>query len=334
MQEANNPMLTVLTDRDQIEAAAEQLRQQLQAKATMRDRVVLGFQGGSLAADGAWFKALDFWYAYEPLDEGERYWNAFGYGNPFEQKNVPITVEVNPPFSGLHRRIAGAFAQDEDGTIYLIHRGNVGGGRRGIGKNAFLAAYPEPLEVVSDGDHKTKAIAVGVVGSDSLIEQIEHFANIVRKFKDETVGKGSLVTSSSKVPTYTDEFAGTKIYDTKSRIVANVIHGIVVRHLKAEVERLGHKATRDQARDLYVPGPKAKVRALFEVKTDLATSSIYTAIGQLLFHGGGVAERLIAVLPAGGGTRVDRLTTLGIRIVTYSWSSGRPRFTGLKAALA
>lgn len=149
------------------------------------------------------------------------------------------------------------------------------------------------------------------------------------------VDSGLAMAAHSPAPLDGHEFAGTKTYSTKPDIVANVLHGIVVRRLREEVEKLGFKATRDQFRDLYVPG-SGIVRALFEVKTDLTTGSVYSAIGQLFFHGGaGAAQRLVAVVPSGlGRLGAGRMSALGIRVVSYTWASQVPAFQGLAAALA
>jgi len=34
----------------------------------------------------------------------------------------------------MNRTIAGAFASDDEGNIYLVHRGRIGGGKKGIGR--------------------------------------------------------------------------------------------------------------------------------------------------------------------------------------------------------
>ena len=55
----------------------------------------------------------------------------------------------------------------------------------------------------------------------------------------------------------------------------------------------------DVPRDLYVFSFKGRVRMLFEAKTDLSTSSIYGAVGQLMLHAAVEPKepRLIFVAP-------------------------------------
>jgi hypothetical protein len=337
-------VLKLLWKQEAIEAAQARLQGELESSASSVGNVVLGFQGGSLKADGAWFKALDFWYAHRQAQSLERPWNGFGHGNPFARNGLSISVEVNPPRAGITRKVAGVFAEDEGGDVYLVHRGNVGGGRKGVGKSSFVAAYPEPLETMIEDHGTADVIVVGMLGAPTLVAQIEHFVALVESIKRQLVaevpktlaGKASAAPGSPKQDVYADEFAGKKTYTTKARVEANVLHGVVVRHLKVAVEKLGHKAYRDRARDLYLLGLSGKLRALFEVKTDVSTTSVYTAVGQLLMHGdNGVATRLVAVLPDTiDDARLIRLAGLGIKVVTFAWQSGLPKFEGLHGSLS
>ena len=64
-------------------------------------------------------------------------------------------------------------------------------------------------------------------------------------------------------------------------------HGLVVDALEAAVKHAGQRGYNDGARDLFVLDERKRMSVLFEVKTDVTTTSIYTAVGQLLLNGGG-----------------------------------------------
>ena len=49
-----------------------------------------------------------------------KYWNAFGVEHP-DQRNLSITVEMNPPHHGEGRRTAGVFFTDSSGKFYIGH---------------------------------------------------------------------------------------------------------------------------------------------------------------------------------------------------------------------
>ena len=99
-----------------------------------------------------------------------------------------ITVEVNFALQGADRRIAGLFALDEKtGNTILLHRGNIGGGRKGIGKTAFMSWYPSEGKVKffdpsRDGAEET-AIFVADLESSNFLSDIEVFVNAVHRFK-------------------------------------------------------------------------------------------------------------------------------------------------------
>ena len=131
---------------------------------------------------------LHFWVAM--ADSENRYWNALGLGNPFAG-DTNIIAEVNPPKSGIDRNIAGLFVEDPAGEICIAHRGKVGGGRKGIGKEAFLDWYKEPLSLIFDVDRHGLAIVLGRLNHESLIRRLATFTRLVAAFKNEAVATQS-----------------------------------------------------------------------------------------------------------------------------------------------
>jgi hypothetical protein len=84
-------------------------------------------------------------------------------------------------------------------------------------------------------------------------------------------------------------------------------------------------------RDLYVRGDDGQMLILFEAKTRADTTSIYGAVGQLIFHGAGTARKLVAVLPEDiTAPARHRLAELGIAVVTFSIDDGQVTFDGLE----
>ena len=65
-----------------------------------------------------------------------------GVTEPKVGKNNSLCAEINFPFEGINRNIAGAFAREGDnGSTYILHRGIIGGGKPGIGKTYFLGKF-------------------------------------------------------------------------------------------------------------------------------------------------------------------------------------------------
>src|SRR5208337_2821476 len=76
-----------------------------------------------------------------------------------------------------------------------------------------------------------------------------------------------------------------KPYDQKGgTIIPLKFHPNVVDSLKQDLEKIGYQSFNTQAIDLFIPSNREKVGVLFEVKTDIEKTSIYTAIGQLMYR--------------------------------------------------
>src|SRR5687768_683081 len=137
-------MWELVTDRKTIQQAEKQLVQGFSKFTSERIRCVAGFQGGNSPITAWWSDNLDMWFAHkvEQYESGLVYWNVFGTsGKPRAGQSQTITCETNLAFSGDVRRFGGAVARDERGRLHLMHRGKIGGGRKGIGGNLFLEHF-------------------------------------------------------------------------------------------------------------------------------------------------------------------------------------------------
>ena len=181
-------MLTVLADRAAIASAQGNFVRAVLRGATRGRDLSLGFHGGQLPATVYYHQRYDLWMAFERVKN--RFWNAFGFGDPRAGDVPSIIVEVNPPFERIDRRIAGGFAQDRQGHTYLFHRGKVGGGRPGIGATAFRAWYPGALTLVQDGERTTEIIIVTALSGPRVHADLADFVRSVQAFKT-TVMSGS-----------------------------------------------------------------------------------------------------------------------------------------------
>lgn len=351
-------MLKLLENEDEVAEAQGRFEKLIQKEATSAKRILIGFPSGSMEAETYWMEELGLWCAFEHA--GNRYWNALGLANPFVVKTPPPDVEINPPLSGVNRRIAGGFATDERGRTYLIHRGKIGGGKKGVGKNAFLrwytgeseskageqSLYGGELIEMMDGDDVTPVIVIGWLEEPRLLDRLAQFVLCASEFRK--LASAQQIRGKRKTPAVeagpaddlrellSEEFAGTKQYTQKRNVVAQCDHGLVVNELLRLLREEGHVARRDLLRDAYILKGE-RVSHLFEVKTSSNTTSLYAAVGQLLWHGGGGrANRLVCVLPRGIEAKAEqRLKTLNISVVEYDWdANNKPEFYDLDEALA
>ena len=180
-------MFSTLTKRAEVASAQGQMQKALFAQLPERGRsYTVGFQGGkfevaNLHADGS------IWCVLDKLTNEltPRFWNAFGLADKLKiYGSNAIVVEINVPLSGISSRVGGAFAVNESGELWLLHRGKVGGGKDGIGKDAFLRHSKLPLVSAVSKDGKAgEFIPVGHIASPTFASDVGRFVRSVAEFK-------------------------------------------------------------------------------------------------------------------------------------------------------
>ena len=324
--------LQALSKRAEINAAFETFKRALTRGARPVKRQV-GFQGGGGSLSVYWLPKEQFWCALEPTFASNRYWCAFGRENPSDTPSLSITCEINSPYSGVDRRVAGAFAQDAGGRLSIVHSGKIGGGRKGIGQTAFLAhCRCENVPVVFADGRTSEMLLVAALDSSKLRAEIGYFVREVDRVKTLLVKGLGVLPAQDK---FTPEFSGKKqpyLPDTPVESVAT--HGLVVGELAALLEAAGRTPHNDRNRDLYL-GTGEQPTHMFEIKTDLTTTSIYSGVGQLMLHGGAANSlRRVLVLPGmPSKSLAEKLASLDIDLLQYSWKGDQPVVKGLKELL-
>lgn len=120
-----------------------------------------------------YFEGFDIWYYPEKMDN--RYRNAFGLGTP--QQSTYSDIQINIPFDGENKRIAGKFVEENNGKIWLCHNGNVNGAK----KIDFLNHF-NTWKINHQGD-KRKLVKVCNLDSDNFVKNLKEFVEEVRYFK-------------------------------------------------------------------------------------------------------------------------------------------------------
>ena len=120
-------MLTVITDTATLAAAQQTFRENLLAAMPQRITCTVSGVGGGFATEVAYAPEWDLWYAQQIQDK--KCWNGFGIGAPIAGKKVALGAEINFPAEGLNRALSGVFARDENGRVFVLHRGKIRGGK-------------------------------------------------------------------------------------------------------------------------------------------------------------------------------------------------------------
>ncbi len=181
-------MIRPLTDKSEIaKAFAVFSRRVIQGGEQVN--CIIGYQGGSESAELTWHSKQKLWVFLEPERLENRFWCAFGIDDPTSNAMVSITCEINPPYSGINRQCAGLFIADSTGSIYLAHSGKIGGGRKGIGKTAFMDSrnknnvVPVQFPDKKDADY----IVIGGINDSDFLAELAAFVHGVSEFKLEAL---------------------------------------------------------------------------------------------------------------------------------------------------
>ncbi|MCH8531006.1 MAG: HNH endonuclease [Saccharospirillum sp.] len=210
-------MLTTITDKRANSECQALLKNKLSESLKSSLFTTIGFPGGSWQTEVIYNSKI--WYNSYDIDEegkSKRYWNGFGLSNGIKSnKSLNIAVEINVPFSGVDRKVSGFFARDENsGEVFLMHRGKVGGGRKGIGKSAFINWAEIELIEIKEGKKTSSAIKVANLDGKNVAREIAAFVTKASNFKEYiTAGAVNVVEMLSLEELYAraKESAGKKL---------------------------------------------------------------------------------------------------------------------------
>ena len=173
--------MTVIESKKRITRAQRDFQQRLKAISDIRVDRRVGFQGGVEQVEVYWSSRLRIWMGFDRADN--RFWNPFGTMNPDTRSALHIVCEINFPFTGINRRVGGTFVEDDAGKVYVAHRGKIGGGRTGIGKELFLENYSGSLSTVIDGNRQEPLAVIARLDERSFPRKVARFVKEVERIK-------------------------------------------------------------------------------------------------------------------------------------------------------
>lgn len=309
-------------------------------------------------------------YFEEPSGEAVRAWspqkgdtklcNYILSGSPGSSHWMEISVQLNFPAGKYNRRRAGAFVVDDQGDIFIAHRGRLTRGHAALEKRRVFREFAAQTIEAQDNKQTSKLILISALDDPALADRLWEFGEMAREVatrlaaendtseSDPDMGaSGSRASGKNgkrksgtreermlKLRAYFDEYAGEGSHAGHGGGKRTVEHGDVVKALEAQLRTAG-MSQKAQAIDLAIVGD-AHVD-LYEVKTSASTTDVYTGVGQLLIHGECLADVLDLpvkrhlVLPA-EPKRLHRKPITGkagIRVVLYEKKGAVYRFSGL-----
>lgn len=175
--------LEIVEDENEIKNAQNQF---LESIKKYNDKIVwgkAGFQGGHEEGEMFWSSELGIWLSSRKIDDS-RYWNGFGIQEPIEEAGHNITCEINFPIKNIRRAIAGAFAKDNSGNIYVVHRGIIGGN---YNKSIFEERYNGKWTTVKDGNKESRVVLIGKLNDPKFAFNVRDFILEVNRIKNGNI---------------------------------------------------------------------------------------------------------------------------------------------------
>lgn len=327
-------MLKVLEDESAVRRCQRQFMRALRPCVTGRIAVKIGHPGESFRARVFWAEGPGLWY-HTGAVAGERYLNAFGVGMPAAGGSVSSTIEINIPMKGLDRKIGGAFARDDGGRVFLVHRGKIGG-RRGVGKSLFESHYRGVWSEVEDGDGRSTVVVIGELQSSRFVRQLARFVRKVEAVKDLDPGDRPQARISFEDDRFREESIGSRAAPEKRDYAAECDRDLCVSDLAGRLKVMGARVGSDPSGELTVRDPSGRIAALIEVAAGTASNLLEQAVGRLMLRGAKLEPepRRFLVAPVDSlGDLVSGLSGLGIRVIPWRWDEGGAVFEGLDGHL-
>jgi hypothetical protein len=328
-------MLKVVADESAIRRYRQQFVRGLKTAAVETIPVKLGHPGASEKAKVAWSESLGIWFFSSKIP-GNRYWNGFGVGRPEGGGSIAITCEINFPLFGIDRRTGGAFAQDRAGRVFVVHRGKLGGGRKGIGKSLFEKHYRGVWEIMDDDGDQTTVAVIGVLQSPRFARQIAQFVHKIARIKETAAAFSPQAELSFDELSLRDDLIGDRYGEPEEETGAECDRGLIVRDLTDILKEYGLRTGNDDHRDLLIMGREDRIRAVFKVLTKMTLPDLHAGATQLLLDGLSLPEipLLVIAIPAGPENALrEKFKRLNIDLLIYQWDGDRAVFRDLDTLL-
>ncbi len=329
-------MLRVLDDESAIKRYRRQFIKSFKPFIDEKIPVNLGHPGATVKAKVLWSERLGIWMVNEKTS-GNRYGHAFGAEKPAGTSHIPITCEINFPVKGIDRRMGGALAEDRNGRIVVVHRGRIGGGKKGVGKALFDDHYRGVWAIMEDGSAETTVALIGVLNSPRFVRQVSQFVRKVDRLKDLFSSRTAQVEMSFDELHFREELIGVSYADPLTDPASMCDHGLIIKDLYDALSHLSLRAGNDPERDLLIVNARKEITAVFEVITDASIHSIQSAAARLLLANTELPKqpRLILAVPEAVDETLQRkLKKLGVDVLPYNWKHDETVFLALPALIS
>ena len=325
-------MLKVIEEQPAIKKYAGQFNKKFKSLIDEEIKVKLGHQGAGFPAKVLWSKSLGIWKFSRAIKE-VRYWNAFGVGKPGASSVLSIASEINFPWSQIDRKTGGAFAEDAWGNVFVIHRGKMGGGKKGIGKSLFEHNYRGVWSFMEDGDLLSQVAVIGALNSPRFALQAAQFVKKIEILKSTAAPSTQTEMNFSEI-SFREDLVGSAPSLVEDEISFACDHDLVVGSLAALLQRQKIKIGNDTESELFTVDPSEnRISYIFEVLTDTKEKNVLAAAAKLLLQTSAAALNPlpVMVLPEDKvNSYAQELQRINISVLGFRWQEEKVIFSGLE----
>ena len=262
----------------------------------------------------------------QPAKRDGHYWNPFGRIPSVFGSNM--VVEINPPKQGINTNVQGVIARAPDNSCWVLHGGRLHPSSKRIKEKEFDRVIESSRESVWFSNGLVKGyhpVANLELDADDVQEQIANFVINCEKVRHSYVGKPEAAEQDDRVASAekasSPERGGQYEVGPQAAKIVVKKHADVWHALTATLDKRGIEHSNGRV-GKYGPDLRtiAEPYVLFEIKTELTTSDVQKAIGQLFFY-----EKLlnkmhkkVLVLPDQPNLETGKaLKALGLSILRY-----------------
>ncbi len=325
-------MLKVIADQKAIKKYAGQFNKKFKSFIDEEIKVKLGHQGAGFSAKVLWSKKLGIW-KFSRVIKDARYWNAFGIGKPGTSSILSIAAEINFPWDQIDRKTGGAFAKDAWGNIFVIHRGKIGGGKKGVGKSLFEENYRGLWAWMEDGGSLTQVAVIGALHSSRFALQTAQFVRKIEMLKSKASLSSQTSLNFSEVSFHEELVGSPPVPHLDDDEVYACDHDLIVSHLAALLHRWKFKVGNGTNSELFLMSPASdRISHVLAVSADSDEESVLSVAAKLLLLQSAEADHPSAILfmPEDKINRyVDQMGRIHIEVLGYRLDGERIIFPDL-----
>ncbi|ESZ61459.1 hypothetical protein NL532_23030 [Mesorhizobium sp. C120A] len=345
-------MFTLVTNRRKLQHARDTLAIGIQHSAQELAQTISTPGGKITDAIVYYHPNLHLWgHVADHLWSRNRYFCGFGVGKPHWQPAIEINIPV--------KRLLGCNGQvveDENGDLYLAHKGGLGGGKFSVSASAFsdlIRGFER--EQVQDGKKPLPLFILGRIVPTALPAKLPNFVREAFRIRElrRSLPAFRKALVAAGVPQEDAERAGTDkykpendedgVYSIQRQVAFRRIHAKIQKALAAELLALGlscgnKRLSGNIAPDLFIKDKKGNATILFEIKVPPGAQSAFTAIGQLVVYAIGEQSSIRRILVSRGLPAsplfISALKKMKIEHLPFEIDGGKIKFPGLQKLVA